>query len=131
MRIFRRKKELTDDEYVEKLKRQMRQMRVSRKVAVFTCAVLGICLVAVCVLGTILANRFFDSMKAPSFFEHGFRVGLAIGIFAGWFFMMLVGQFAIHFWMAFGPNFFRLHRLLFKYHDLAKVAPGHDTNRIA
>jgi hypothetical protein len=128
MRFFRRKKELTDDEYVEKLQRQM---RVSRKVAIFTCAVWGICLVAVCVLGTTWANGFLDSMKDPSLFEHGFRFGLGIGIFAGLFVIKLIAKFAHHFLMAFGPNAFRQYRLLFKYHDLAKMSPGHDTNRIA
>jgi hypothetical protein len=113
--FFKRlKPPVTDDEFVERLRRQM---SFFRKFAIVECVGCGIVMLAMVYFGVSFWRKmviFSDSEAASS----GYRFGLMIGGTFGLFWVLFLWRFMASLSMALGPNYFRLHRLLFKYHDV-------------
>lgn len=112
MPIFRRRT-LTDDEFVERLRHMERK---SRKPAIFFSIVLSV--IAVCLLK--LAYSGYTSFANESDSSRGgYKLGLFIGGAIGYFFVTSIMSLVNALITAFAPGPFRIHRLLIKYYDLA------------
>ena len=112
---FRRQK-LTDDEFVERIRRQM---PANRKVAAVMSALYGIMLAALLYYVPRYAYSFRDMAPDTSAYDRGFAFGLFLGASAAAMFVFLIWHLIHSLIMALGPSFFRIHRLLLRYHDIA------------
>ena len=112
---FRRQKE-TDDEFVERIRRQM---PTNRKVALTMSAIYGIVLVALLYYVPRYIYSFRDMAPDTSAYDRGFAFGLILGASAAASCVFLIWHLIHSLIMAFGPSFFRIHRLLLRYHDIA------------
>jgi len=114
-----RASKLTDDEFVERIRRQT---PVNRKVAAGLSALYGVMLVAI-LCGARYIFAFRDMAPDASAYDRGFALGVFLGATVGGFIIVLAWHLVHSLIMAFGPQFFRIHRLLLKYYDAASKAP--------
>ena len=107
---------LTDDEFVERIRRQI---PTNRKLLSVMSALYGVMLVAVLVYVPRYVQSFRQLAPDASAYEWGFKLGLFLGATAGGVAIVLIWHLVHSLIMLFGPSVFRVHRLLVKYHDLA------------
>jgi hypothetical protein len=110
----------SDEEFVERIRRQV---PANRKVGAILSGLYGILLIGV----LYFAARYVRSIGAmspdSSAYDQGFALGILFGSILGASVIFLVRQLIDSLIMAFGPQIFRIHRLLLKYHDAARKAP--------
>ncbi len=124
LKFYRRK--LTDDEFVERLRRQM---PASRKLATVMSALYGFMLVALLFYAPRYIYSFRDLAPDASAYDRGFTLGLFLGATAAGSCVLVIWHLIHSLIIAFGPDFFRIHRLLLRYYDIAsEPRPGTTTN---
>src|SRR4030095_11525078 len=109
-----RQKTSSDGEFVEDLRRQMLN---HRKVAVGLSVLYGALLIGWLYFVVRHFQSFRDLAPDSSAYERGFAFGIVLGAALGSSFIFLLWQLLQSITIAIGTNFFRLHRLLFKYYD--------------
>jgi hypothetical protein len=88
-------------------------------------ALYGVMLVAMVSYVARYVHSFRDMAPDASAYDRGFAIGIFLGATLGGSFIVLAWNLVHSLIMAFGPQFFRIHRLLLKYYDAAAR-----TNRI-
>jgi hypothetical protein len=117
-----RPKKLTDDEFVEHIRRQT---SASRKIAGAMSALLTLLLSALLYFVPRYIYSFRDMAPDAFAYDRGFAFGVFIGATAAITFIFLIFHLIQSLTITFGPPFFRIHRLLLKYYD---IAMQHRTN---
>jgi hypothetical protein len=111
-----RASKLTDDEFVERIRRQT---PANRKILAGMSALYGVMLVTMLCYVPRYIHSFRDVAPDASAYDRGFALGIFLGATLGGSFIVLTWHLVHSLIMAFGPQFFRIHRLLLKYYDAA------------
>src|SRR3954453_19681652 len=115
MALFGR--ERTDDELVERIRRNLVQFRKVGRV--FT-VLFGAGLVATLFFVWWLWHAFQHTFKSPAHFTRDYTIGIALGFVVGAMLLTMLFQFVHSLSMWLGSGFLRIHRLLVKYYDMHK-----------
>jgi hypothetical protein len=111
---------LSDDEFVERIRRHT---PTTRKVAVVMSIAYGLVLAALLYYVPRYVHRFRNMAPDAPAYDQGFALGVFVGSSAAGALIFLIWHLIHSLIIAFGPKFFRIHRLLLKYYDLATQRP--------
>jgi hypothetical protein len=117
-----KKQKLTDDEFVERIRKQLNS---SRKFGVIIGAINVVALVVFCIFANKFINFFRDlSPRDSHSFNAGLVGGFGVGLFLAFTLFKFVRGVVDSVMMYVGVHYSRTSRLLITYYDLARRTDG-------